>query len=117
MQDIKLVRSFYKSRFIDSLEKDYDKWDSKYCGASNGDSWVEWHGPEYTNDDGERIQFFFGLNYTGAYINGRVGYTINTLEWLFETNSRRLRKATRRMKNHVRAKDRKKVNDKMIKAL
>lgn len=114
MPDRKTIRNFYKSRFIDSLEQNIDKWEAKYCGGGPGWSWTEWHGPEYTNDEGERIQFFSGLNYTGAYINGRVGYAIGRWEWIM---SRRLRKAFRNMKSHVKAKERKKVDDKMMKAL
>jgi len=115
MPDEKLIRNFYKSRFVDSLEQDIDKWEIKYCGASTGDSWVEWHGPEYTNERGERIQFFSGLNYTGAYVNGRVQYAIGRWEWLFK--SKRLKKAFRKMKTHVRAKEKKEYNEKLMKAL
>lgn len=117
MVDEKMVRGFYKSRFIDSLEKDFDRWEFRYCEASNGESWIEWYGPEYINDNGERIKFFSGLNYTGAYINGRVGYTIGIFEWIFGSNSRRLRKAFRRMSGHVRAKRSKNDAEKMMKAL
>lgn len=110
MLDKKTIRLFYKSRFIDSLENDYDQWKMQYSGESG----VEYNGPEYTNKEGERIQFFNGPLGTGAYINRQVGYVIGTWEWI---NSRRLRKAYKNMKKHVQAKSQKETNEKMIKAL
>lgn len=114
MPDRKTIRGFYKSRFIDSLENDYDQWEVKYCGASSGDSWIEYHGPEYTNKEGERIQFFSGLSYTGAYINGCVGYAIPFWEWIFQT---RLKRAYRKMKKHAHKKRAMEINKELMKAL
>ena len=70
--DIKLIE-----RFTKSLSDDTESWVESYHG-SNGDSWYQWDGPTYTNDRGESIQFFDGLNGPGAYVNGivkwKVGY-------------------------------------------
>ena len=115
MLNRKLIRNFYKSRFVDSLEKDFDKWEMRRCCASTGDSWIEWHGPEYKNKRGERIQFAITLNYTGAYVNGTIQYTIGAWEWFFK--SRRLRKAFKNMKSHVRAKMKTQFNERLMKAL
>jgi hypothetical protein len=117
--DEKTINGFYFSRLIDSLEKDYDQWNIKYCGGGPGDSWTEWHGPEYTNKAGEILQFAFTLNYSGAYINGRIGWTIGFLQAynIFSYQTRRFRRAIKRMKRHLRTIERQERVNKLMRSL
>ena len=54
--DTKTINNFYFSRFIDSLENDTEKWEANHHGTYGG-TWTEYIGPEYTNQEGERIRF------------------------------------------------------------
>lgn len=113
------VNEFYFSRLIDSLERDYDQWEMKHCGGGPGWTWTEWHGPEYKNEAGERLQFAFTLNYNGAYINGRIGWTVSPLQYynIFSYRTRRFRKAMKRMKKHLKYVELKQRTEKLIKSL
>ena len=115
----KLIDNFYMSRFIDSLEKDFDQWEMKPCGASTGETWSEWYGPVYENQTGEKIQFAETLVITGAYINGVTGWSVPfwTYHNPFSYQGRRLKKAFKNMKKHIRQKRRSEMNDELLKAL
>lgn len=96
------INGHYFSRLIDSLENDYDQWERKHCGGADW-TWTEYYSPEYKNKEGQRLQFTFGLNYDGAYINGTIGWTIGFWQrWnLFSYRTRRFWRAYRRMKKHL----------------
>ena len=96
MTDKKTIDNFYFSRFIDSLEQDKDKWIMKEC-AGGDISWTEYHGPEYKNEAGERLQFSFSLNYTGAYVNGIIMWKIPYVLNPFSHRCRRFMTAKRKM--------------------
>lgn len=88
---------------IDSLENDYDRWEMKHCGGGPGWYWTEYYGPIYTNESGIKIQFAETLNYTGAFVDGQIMWTVGFLDWynIFSYRTRRLRRAFRRMKKHL----------------
>jgi hypothetical protein len=104
---------------IDSLEKDYDQWKIKYCGGGPGDSWTEWHSPDYINKNGEKIQFAFTLNYNGAYINGRIRWTVGFLQNynIFSHMTRRYKRALKRMKKHLRTIEKQERIERLMKSL
>jgi hypothetical protein len=104
----KEIDNYYVSRMIDSLEKDYDKWKITHCEGP-GMAWTEYHGPEYENQEKNRISFAYTLNYTGAYINGRIGWTvpIMIISNPFSYQGRRLKKAYRKMKAHLERREEK----------
>jgi hypothetical protein len=105
----KQVDNYYVSRMIDSLENDYDKWKITHCGGGPGMFWTEYHGPEYENSEKNRISFAYTLNSTGAYINGRIRWTvpIRITANPFSYQGRRLRKAYKKMKAHLEIKEEK----------
>jgi len=117
--DSKTVHSFYVSRLIDSLENDYKKWEIKYCGGGPGWAWTEYYSPEYVNSNGVKLQFAETLNYTGAYIDGAIGWTIGFADWWnpFSYRTRRLRRAFNKMKSYLRTIEREKRTQKLIKSL
>ena len=119
MEKDKILDNFYLSRFIDSLEKDFDQWESKGCGASTGETWTEWYGPTYENQMSVKIQFAETLVITGAYINGRTGWSVPFWTYYnpFSYQGKRLRKALKKMKSHVREKKRRERNEELLSAL
>lgn len=116
--DTKTINRFYFSRFIDSLEKDAEKWNMSHHGAY-GNSWQEYHGPEYINAEGQRIAFAQTLNYLGCYVNGRILWQVPF--WyqanIFSHQTRRFWKAWRKMKRLCHLKDTQELNDKLMKSL
>jgi hypothetical protein len=113
------INGHYFSRLIDSLENDYDQWERKHCGGGPGWTWIEYNSPEYKNKEGERLQFTFGLNYDGAYINGRIGWTIGFWQrWnLFSYRTRRFWKAKRTMIKHLKQIELREYKEKLMKSL
>ena len=114
--DSKTIDNFYFSRFIDSLELDVDKWVMIGMGGCDGSSWNEFHGPEYKNEQNERIQFAFTLNDTGAYVNGYMSWNIPFLN-PFSSTCRRFIKSSRKMKKITFKKAEAEYNQKLLKAL
>lgn len=116
---LKSINEHYFSRLIDSLEKDYDQWQMKYCGGGDGWSWTEYHSPEYTNKEGERLQFTFGLNYDGAYINGTIGWTIGFWQRSnpFSYRTRRFWRAKKTMMRHLKQEELEAYKEKLMKSL
>ena len=112
------INNYYVSRMIDSLEKDYDKWEMKHCSGADW-SWTEYHGPEYKNEEGRRIRFAFTLNYNGAYVDGRMRWSIPFMVRFnpFSYQGRRLKKAAKRMKSHLRGKEKKEQLEKLMNSL
>ncbi len=116
--DTKTINNFYFSRFIDSLENDTEKWEANHHGTYSG-TWIEYIGPEYTNQEGERIRFAETLNYLGAYVNGRILWVVPfwTRFNIFSYQTRRFWSAFRKMKKTCLTKNEKKLNNDLIKAL
>jgi len=114
----KEINNYYISRMIDSLEKDFTKWEMKYFEGSDW-GWTEYHGPEYKNEAGNRIKFAFTLNLDGAYVNGRMRWGIPLMLRFnpFSYQGRRLKKATKRMISHVREKEKKEHLEKLMNSL
>ena len=114
----KQIDNYYVSRMIDSLEKDYDKWEMKYCEGFDW-GWTEYHGPEYKNEAGNSIKFAFTLNSDGAYVDGRMGWSIPFMVRFnpFSYQGRRLKKAAKRMKSHLRGKEKKEHLEKLMNSL
>jgi hypothetical protein len=115
----KEINNYYISRMIDSLEKDYTKWEMKYYEGGADLSWTEYHGPEYKNEAGNRIKFAFTLNADGAYVDGRMRWCIPPMLRFnpFSYQGRRLKKATKRMISHVRGKEKKEHLEKLMNSL
>ena len=113
--DIKTLNAFYFSRFIDSLEQDLEQWKVIYYAGMCG-SWNEYHGPEYTNSQGERLKFAITLNSSGVYINGYMSWTIPFLN-PFIYRHRRFIKAVRKMKKITKNKVNREYELKLLKAL
>ena len=113
------IHGFYISRMIDSLENDYDKWERRHCGGGPGWTWTEYHGPVYTNNRGVKLQFAETLNYTGAYIDGSIGWTIGFLDWwnIFSYRTRRLRRAFRKMRSHLISLEKQERKEKLMNSL
>jgi len=114
--DSKTINVFYLSRFIDSLELDIDKWSTSYCAGGDGQSWNDYHSPEYINSEGKRLQFAFTLCSTGAYIDGYMSWTIPFLNPFLSTH-RRFVTASRKMKKLARGKAEEKYNQKLLESL
>jgi len=110
------TNELYLSRFIYSLEQDVEQWETTYSAGGYGQSWNEYHGPEYVNTEGERLQFAITLNSTGAYINGYMSWTIPFLN-PFSYRCRRFIKAYRKMKKITKIKAQEQYNQKLLKAL
>jgi hypothetical protein len=117
--DTGLINNFYFSRFIDSLEQDYEQWTMMYCGGGDGWTWTEYHGPTYTNDNGEKLQFAFTLNSTGAYVNGTMSWSLGFADRfnIFSERTRRFKKATVKMKSYLNKKQNTEYNKKLMDAL
>jgi hypothetical protein len=81
MTNRKLVDSTYAESMIVSMETDYDNWTMESCGAA-GYSWLEFRSPEYKSPAGLRKMYAFTLNYNGAYIDGRIQWTVPMSIWL-----------------------------------
>ena len=113
------IKEYYFSRLIDSLEKDYDKWQMKHCAGGDGWASTEYNGPEYKNREGQRLQFTFGINYDGAYINGTIGWTIGFWQKSnpFSYKTRRFWRAKKMMKKHLRNIELEKYKEKLMKSL
>ena len=116
--DTRTINKFYFSRFIDSLENDTEKWTMSHHGAY-GNHWLEYHGPEYKNQEGERIAFVQTLNYLGCSVNGRILWHVPF--WyqtnIFSYQTRRFWKAWRKMKKMCHLREAKELNDKLMKSL
>ena len=116
---LKSINEHYFSRLIDSLENDYDQWEHKHCGGGDGWSWIEYNSPEYKNKEGEMLQFTFGLNYNGAYINGSIGWTIGFWQqWNpFSYRTRRFWRAYRTMEKYLKHLELEEYKEKLMKSL
>lgn len=116
--DTKTINNFYFSRFIDSLENDLEKWESRHCGSYGG-TWTEYHGPQYQNKEGKSLMFAETMNYLGAYVNGKILWVVPF--WMrfniFSYQTRRFWSAFRKMKRSCRQKDLKNLNEDLLKAL
>ncbi len=93
--DKKTIDNLYFSRFIDSLEQDINKWEMRKCNGYDS-SWTEYHGPEYKNESGEKLQFCFTNNDPGAYINGILMWKISFFN-PFSRRGRRFEEARLKM--------------------
>jgi hypothetical protein len=98
----KEVDKLYIDKFIQSMENDFERWKMNHCGAADGD-WTEYHSPAYENEEG-RVSFGFSLNHTGAWIDGYFQWSKPLLNPLDKTFWR-FRKAARKMKAHLRNKE------------
>jgi hypothetical protein len=85
------INDTYTKSMISSMETDYLNWTMTTCGGA-GYTWLEFHSPEYRTPVGARKSYAFTLNYDGAYINGRIMWTVpaiikvnplNPLFWRF----------------------------------
>lgn len=108
----------YVDRLVRSLVEDREKWERKSCGASSGETWTEWLGPEYVNEQGNRIQFIIDGR-PGAYVNGTYNWHMGFWEWInpFSARSIVVREAVRGMKDHIRERERKEYADELKDAL
>lgn len=115
---LKEVKEFYFSRLIDSLENDYKEWERTRRSGFDY-SFYTHDSPEYKNKEGERLQFIFSFNCDGAYINGRIGWTIGFWQrWnLFSYRTRRFWKAKRTMIKHLKQLELKEYKEKLMKSL
>lgn len=99
---IKIVNEVYFSRLIDSLEKDYEKWEMHHFAAA-GSSWNEYHSPKYKNDEGITIQFTLDGTVDGAYIDGTLKWYLSIFRKynVFSIKTIRFWKAYRKMKHYL----------------
>ena len=117
--DTSTINNFYFSRFIDSLEQDYEQWKIQHTGGGDGWTWTEYHSPTYKNKNGERLQFSFTLNGTGAYVNGQMSWYVGFGGRfnIFSARTRRFKKASAKMKSYLNKRERQEYNKKLMDAL
>ncbi len=112
------INNEYLDMFIESLTKDIDKW-QRISHAAMGYNWIEWHGPEIQTKSGDRLSFANTLNYTGAYINGRLACQLGF--WrsinIFSARTRKYITASRRMKRATYLKDTNRYSDYLKKVI
>lgn len=105
--DYKTVDGFYFSRMIDSLEKDFEKWEMRYHSSYIG-GYTEYVSPEYKNGGGKKIQFVLGEIHDGAYVDGYFSWGIGFRKYnLFSYQTRRFWVAYLRMKSTIKGVKRK----------
>jgi hypothetical protein len=113
------INRVYIEAMLVSMETDYSNWTMNSCGAA-GYSWLEFHSPEYRTPVGARKSYAFTLNYDGAYVDGRIAWTVpaivkinpvNPLFWRFWFAKRKLVKFLKQkaaqehleyLSNHIR---------------
>lgn len=115
---LKTINEFYFSRLIDSLEKDYEKWEMHHF-AGAGFNWAEYHSPAYANDEGITIKFTLDENVDGAYINDKLKWHLSFLNKynIFSSKTIRFWKAYRKMKNNLVEKEINKIKEELLKSL
>jgi len=117
----KKIDSLYLQRFIESMEKDYEKWEMKHC-AGAGWSWTEYHSPAYHSPDTENggsnlIRFGFTLNIIGAALNGVWNWEIPfAVLNPFTITFWRFRKAKKKMMSYLKNKANQEHLQKLAKA-
>lgn len=109
------INDLYISRFIDSLEKDIDKWE-KESYLICGDCWYEWYGPEYTNENNVRLKFVITSDSADAYIDGYMSWKVPFFNPFFKKHWM-LIKAIRKMKKFTDVKCKEKYKSKLINSL
>jgi hypothetical protein len=107
----KQVDKLYINKFIQSMENDYERWEMNHCAAVDW-SWTEYHSPNYENEEG-RVSFGFSLNHIGAWIDGYFQWSKPILN-PFSKTFWRFRKAVRKMKAHLRAKEKQEYLQKLM---
>lgn len=120
--DKKTIDNFYVSRLIDSLEKDYEKW--KVIGYDYTDSYCniyhvnEYQGVEYKNKKGETLKFTLSHDFS-AIVNGVVSWSIPFLSMynIFSYRTRRLLRASNKMKKYTKNKQKEEQIKKLLNAL
>jgi hypothetical protein len=115
---LKTINEFYFSRLIDSLEKDYEKWEMHHF-AGAGFSWTDYYSPAYENDEGIIIKFTLDGIVDGAYINGTLKWHLSIFRKynVFSIKTIRFWKAYRKMKNHLVEKEVTKIKEELINSL
>ncbi len=92
------INNTYIKAMITSMETDYLNWTMTTCGAA-GYNWLEFHSPKYRTSVGASKSYEFTLNYDGAYVDGRIAWTVpaiikvnpfNPLFWRFWSAKRAL---------------------------
>lgn len=115
---LKTINEFYFSRLIDSLEKDYEKWEMHHFRGPNF-SWTDYNSPTYTNDEGITIKFTLDGTVDGAYINDTLKWYLSIFRKynIFSGKTIRFWKAYRKMKNHLVDKEVNKIKEELMKSL
>lgn len=115
---LKTINEFYFSRLIDSLEKDYEKWEMHHFRGPNF-SLTDYNSPTYTNDEGITIKFTLDGTVDGAYINDTLKWYLSIFRKynIFSGKTIRFWKAYRKMKNHLVDKEVNKIKEELMKSL
>lgn len=115
---LKTINEFYFSRLIDSLEKDYEKWEMRSLAGPNF-SLIDYYSPAYENDEGIIIKFTLDGTVDGAYINSTLKWHLSIFRKynIFSRKTIRFWKAYRKMKNHLVDKEVNKIKEELMKSL
>ena len=98
------INNAYINRFIESMEKDFEKWTMRIYSGMDG-SFHEYHSPDYTNEVGTRISFGFGSCTDGAWINGHLSWRLPLMN-LFSKRFWRFKRSERKVKSFLINKER-----------
>ena len=110
--DKKAIDNFYFSRFIDSLEQDYEKWSKDF----------NYNSPSYLNENGKTIRFWIGGYSDTAHCSIQFG----KINWkvpfkyrynIFSHRTRRFNNAVKIMKKYIKEENDKRYLNNLMESL